>query len=79
MHLYLPRTNDTFIPIACDVDKLNSPLLYFHNMVALAWASLSTFVLAARAGTTIWSGNFDYYATVADFDTCIESLFVYRS
>ena len=23
-----------------------------------------------RAGTTVWSGSFDNYATVADFDKC---------
>ncbi len=38
--------------------------------------STSFFVLAlelaglARAGTTVWSGSFDYYATVQDFDEC---------
>ncbi|KAH0586244.1 hypothetical protein H2248_007496 [Termitomyces sp. 'cryptogamus'] len=37
-------------------------------MVVLTWASLSVFVLTAWAGTTLWSGDFDYYATVADFD-----------
>ncbi|KAF9016994.1 hypothetical protein BDZ89DRAFT_389702 [Hymenopellis radicata] len=32
----------------------------------LGFASL--FAGLARAGTTVWSGNFDYYSTVADFD-----------
>ncbi|KAG6907872.1 hypothetical protein DXG01_007036 [Tephrocybe rancida] len=38
-------------------------------MVALnTWAILSAFTLAARAGTTVWSGNFNSYATSAAFD-----------
>ncbi|KAG6890833.1 hypothetical protein C0995_003266 [Termitomyces sp. Mi166 len=39
-------------------------------MFAFTWVTLSVFVLAARAGTTLWSGNFNDYATVADFDKC---------
>ncbi|KAG6857149.1 hypothetical protein H0H87_008719 [Tephrocybe sp. NHM501043] len=38
-------------------------------MVALkAWALLSAFTLAARAGSTVWSGSFNSYSTSADFD-----------
>ncbi|KAG6840981.1 hypothetical protein C0991_002871 [Blastosporella zonata] len=37
-------------------------------MVALAWAVLSAFTLAASAGTTLWSGSFNSYSTASDFD-----------
>ncbi|KAF9468510.1 hypothetical protein BDZ94DRAFT_1304297 [Collybia nuda] len=37
-------------------------------MVTLTWALLSAFTVTARAGTTIWSGSFNPFKTVADFD-----------
>ncbi|KAF7798417.1 hypothetical protein EIP86_009638 [Pleurotus ostreatoroseus] len=38
------------------------------------FASLLLFVAGARAGTTIWSGSFNAYSTVTDFDNCVYPL-----
>lgn len=39
-------------------------------MFALTWAILSTLVLSASAGTKLWDGSFNNYASAADFDKC---------
>lgn len=39
-------------------------------MVALSWVLLSALAGAVHAGTVVWSGSFNPYATVADFDKC---------
>ncbi|KIY44761.1 hypothetical protein FISHEDRAFT_50667 [Fistulina hepatica ATCC 64428] len=37
-------------------------------MIGAIVVSILSTVLVARAGTTVWSGNFDYYSNVSDFD-----------
>lgn len=39
-------------------------------MFALTWAILSALTLGASAGTKIWDGSFNNYASAADFDKC---------
>lgn len=39
-------------------------------MALLTWVTLALFALTSRAGTTIWSGSFNAYPTVAAFDNC---------
>lgn len=43
----------------------------------LSLIALTTLARLASAGTTIWSGSFNAYPTVADFDQC-ESDFSHR-
>ncbi|KAJ3566032.1 hypothetical protein NP233_g7256 [Leucocoprinus birnbaumii] len=37
-------------------------------MYALSWATLAAFTLGARAGTILWNGSFNNYASASDFD-----------
>jgi hypothetical protein len=39
-------------------------------MIALTWATLSALILSASAGTKLWDGSFNNYASAADFDKC---------
>lgn len=40
----------------------------------MKYSPLLLFAAGARAGTTIWSGSFNAYSTVADFDNCARFL-----
>ncbi|KAF5360863.1 hypothetical protein D9756_004690 [Leucocoprinus leucothites] len=37
-------------------------------MLALAWATLAALTLSVQAGTKLWDGSFNTYASAADFD-----------
>lgn len=39
-----------------------------RTLVSFATVALLTEVV--KSGTVLWSGNFDYYSSVSDFDTC---------
>jgi hypothetical protein len=47
-------------------------------MLNFKLSALSALCLARSAfgGTTVWSGSFNYYNTVADFDTCMPFCFI---
>lgn len=40
-------------------------------MLALSWAVLSALTLGASAGTKLWDGSFNNYASASDFDKCM--------
>ncbi|KAJ7863035.1 carbohydrate-binding module family 1 protein, partial [Mycena olivaceomarginata] len=39
-------------------------------MALLTWVTLGLYALSCKAGTTIWSGNFNAYPTASTFDLC---------
>ena len=49
----------------CSSDTRRDAMKYSAGL-----ASVLALVAGARAGTTIWSGSFNSYATVAAFDNC---------